>query len=75
MLTFDARRCAELYRRLGWEVLDKKAVSKYSSFLRKRIYLTTIFRSIHSQGTGISLLPKEASPALAKQTKEGRIHS
>lgn len=75
MLTFDARRCAKLYRRLGWEVLDKKAVSKYSSFLKKRIYLTTIYRSIRSQGTRIRLLVKNPDPSLACLTKEGKIHS
>jgi GNAT superfamily N-acetyltransferase len=75
MLTFETRRRAELYRRLGWKVFDRTTVSKYSTFLQRRIYLTTICRSIKEQGTRVRLLPRISAHSLTGFGKEGRLSS
>jgi GNAT superfamily N-acetyltransferase len=75
MLTFETRRRPELYRRLGWEVLDRTTVSKYSTFLKRRIYLTTIYRSIKEHGTKVRLLPRVSAHSLTGFGKEGRLSS
>jgi ribosomal protein S18 acetylase RimI-like enzyme len=75
MLTFETRRRAELYRRLGWKVFDRTTVSKYSTFLRRRIYLTTIYRSIKEQGTRVRFLPRVSASSFAGSGKEGRLSS
>lgn len=73
MLTFETRRRAELYQRLGWKVFDRTAVSKYRTFLQRRIYLTTIYRSIKEDGTMVRFLPRVPAQPLAAFGKEGGI--
>jgi hypothetical protein len=44
MATFNNKRSDKLFEYMDWKVIDKKRVTKYTAFLDKDIYMTTIVR-------------------------------
>lgn len=44
MATFENKRSDKLFEYMGWKVIDKKRITKYSDILDKDIYMTTIIR-------------------------------
>jgi ribosomal protein S18 acetylase RimI-like enzyme len=48
MVTWDERRTEALFRRYGFQVLNKREITKYRKFTEDRVFLTTCLRELDS---------------------------
>ncbi|MDD5198679.1 MAG: hypothetical protein PHC88_02665 [Terrimicrobiaceae bacterium] len=48
MVTFDSRRGSRLFERYGFEVLERREITKYRKFHPEPVYLTTVLKRFES---------------------------
>lgn len=46
VVTFESRRGAKLFERYGFQVLERKEITKYRKIHAEPVYLTTVFKSL-----------------------------
>ncbi len=52
MVTFDSRRGAKLFQRYGFQVVERREITKYRKIHPEPVYLTTVIRQLDGDSAG-----------------------